>query len=167
MKLRTFSILLCLATVSGATTFTPNLKALHGQVPASAWGVITQTGCGSFVPVTGSGATLPVQISLYPVNRGAISATVQDEAGHTCGTSTGTAYYHQQARVLRDQPARQFQRALKDRWVFQAARRLGAMPGLRVLPMRQMMRLPIRGLHTTRLREVQMSFLTRNKQPGS
>src|SRR6266436_640717 len=95
MKLRTFSILLCLATASGATTFTPNLKTLYGQVPASAWVVITLKGCGSFVPVTGSGATLPAPISLYPDNMRAISATVQDEAGYTCVMSTGTAYYHE------------------------------------------------------------------------
>src|SRR5882762_4001934 len=99
MKLLTFLIVLCLvvlclATVSGATTFTPNLKTLHGQVPARAWVVISLTGCGSFVPVIGSGATLPAPISLYPDNMGAIRATVQDEAGYTCGTSTGTTYYH-------------------------------------------------------------------------
>src|SRR6266478_6215750 len=94
MKLRNFSIILCLATVSGATTFTPNLKTLHGQVPASARVVITLTGCGSFVPVTGSGATLPAPISLYPDIMGAISAVVQNEAGYTCGTSTETANYH-------------------------------------------------------------------------
>src|SRR5882762_9516310 len=93
MKLRTFLIVLCLATVSGATTFTANLKTLHGQVLASEWVVITPKGCGSFVPVTGSGATLPAPLSLYPDNMGAISATVQDEAGYTCATSTGTAYY--------------------------------------------------------------------------
>src|SRR6266446_4695957 len=91
MKLRTFSILLCLATASGATTFTPNLKTLYGQVPASAWVVVTLTGCGSFVPVTGSGAG---KVAPEPVNMGAISATVQDEARYSCGTSTGTAYYH-------------------------------------------------------------------------
>jgi len=73
MKLRTFLIVLCLATVSGATTFTANLKTLHGQVLASEWVVITPKGCGSFVPVTGSGATLPAPLSLYPDNMGAIS----------------------------------------------------------------------------------------------
>src|SRR6267143_1607564 len=92
MKLRTFLIVLCLANVSGATTFTANPKTLHGQVQPSAWVVITLKGCGSFEPVTGSGAILPAPIPLYPDNMGAISATVQDEAGYTCGT--GMAYYH-------------------------------------------------------------------------
>ena len=94
MRLRTFLSVVCLATVSGATTFTVNLKTLRSKAPASAWVATTLKGCGSFEPVTGSGAIMPMPISLHPGNMSAISATIQDEAGYTCGTSTATPYYH-------------------------------------------------------------------------
>src|ERR1700756_2185245 len=94
MKLRTLLIVLCLATVSGATAVPANLKTLHGQLPANAWAVTALKGCSSFDRVTGCGTILPAPIPLYSDDMGAIGATVRGEAGYRCGTSTGTAYHH-------------------------------------------------------------------------
>ena len=92
MKLRTFLIVLVVVAVSGATTFTANLKTLHGQLPANAWVVIALKGCGSLQAVTGPGAILTAPIPLYLDVMAATSARVKDEGSSACSTSTKTAY---------------------------------------------------------------------------
>jgi hypothetical protein len=105
-KILAIAILFCaqFAGFAQTTTFTANTKDLATVLPATpeagpVYLELTLKNCAGSgttptIPhVNGTGIVV-FPVNLYPDGTGAISKTVYDQTGITCGSSTGVAYYH-------------------------------------------------------------------------